>query len=138
MGAWDNSGHISDEFLCGEGRTFEEALSNVLNKLPSLIRVAEHGEERQKTCEARINGEDEAEIVVKAINEVIFFAEVENLFPQHISLSKHEGSKTYMLKIKGKKVKALVVECKSATYHGLKILHDSNHKKWKICVLVDT
>ncbi|MCM8767634.1 MAG: archease [Candidatus Omnitrophica bacterium] len=113
--------HTADIGIKVYGKTIEELFINSLKGLYKIMGIKLDGTE--SIVEINIQEEEYENLIVKFLNEIIYYAETKKIAGEIEQLKVERKGNKYNLFIKliMKKIKSMEKEIKAATYHNLKI-----------------
>ncbi|MCM8784882.1 MAG: archease [Candidatus Omnitrophica bacterium] len=127
--------HTADIGVNVYGRTIEELFINSLKGLYEIMRIKLNNIEN--TVEIRIQEEELENLLVKFLNEMIYYAETKKIFGEieQLKIERENNKYNLFVKLIMKKIKDIEKEIKAATYHNLKIEKISG--KYKTTIIFD-
>ncbi|MFN4226930.1 MAG: archease [Candidatus Ratteibacteria bacterium] len=127
--------HTADIGLIVYGKTIEELFVNSLKGLYKIMGVKLNNIE--KTIEINIQDEEFENLLVKFLNEIIYYAETKKIAGEIEQLKIETENNNYNLFVKllVKKIEGMEKEIKAATYHNLRI--EKIGDKYKTTIIFD-
>lgn len=127
--------HTADIGLIVYGKTIEELFINSLKGLYKIMGVKLNNLEN--TIEINIQDEEFENLLVKFLNEIIYYAETKKIAGEIEQLKIETENNKYNLFVKllGKKIEGMEKEIKAATYHNLRI--EKIGDKYKTTIIFD-
>ncbi len=117
--------HTADWALKVYGRSFSELLQNAAEGMNNLmvtnLQTIPQNEERHFSLEA----DDAESLLVEWLNELAYWAEMEQLIFVHIQLQ-HVTSESLTATVRGGRAPELEKHIKAVTYHNLEITRKSD------------
>ncbi len=115
--------HTADIRAVVYGTSLESLFKNAAELLYCLMEIKWSPTEEKKDVNIQISADTLEDLMVKFLNELIYYAEVKRLAGRLLAknLSVEENNCRIVCKMEGRKIEVLRKEIKAATYHGLKI-----------------